>query len=334
MTYQAQDDMPWLAAAAAGLMTMRPTRPAGEVTILLALYNGARFIEAQLDSFARQTHPDWRLVVSDDGSKDDGAMRVLDWADRHPERELRLIDGPRRGFAANFLHLLAAVEPGAPYVAFSDQDDVWLPGKLAHAVATLAELPASMPAIYCGRRLICDQSLQHVKGAERWGRPPDFRNALVQNITPGNTIVMNRAALRLLQAAARRVRVVYAHDWWAYLMVTGAGGRVIRDAELGLLYRQHDANVVGARRGLRAHLRAAGHGLSGQLRRWQDMNIEALQLAEPYLTRESRSLLAAYAAARQAPWYARPARLRRLGLFRQTRLGTFGLWLVAALGML
>lgn len=334
MKHLPQDEMPWLPAHAAGLLTPPPPRRPTEVTILLALYNGSRFVEAQLDSFAAQHHGDWRLIVSDDGSADDGLARVKRWASRHPAHEVRYLAGPRQGFARNFLHLLSAVESGAPFVAFSDQDDVWLPGKLERAVAALAEVPRALPALYCGHRLVCDHRLEHRRDAEHWDRPPDFRNALVQNVAPGNTIVMNRAALRLLQAAARRVTALYAHDWWAYQMVTGAGGRVIRDRTPGLLYRQHDANTIGARRGLRAHLQIAGLALGGRLRLWQAMNIEALTLAAPYLTRESRETLAAYAEARQAPWYLRPARLHRLGVFRQTPGGTFGLWLTAALGLL
>lgn len=334
MTYQPQDDMPWLPAAVAALVTPPPARSASEVTILLALFNGARFVEEQLDSFAAQSHADWRLVVSDDGSQDAGALQVRAWAARHPEREVRMLAGPRQGFARNFLHLLSSVESGSPFVAFSDQDDVWLPGKLERAVAALAEVPRSVPAIYCARRLVCDRSLRNLRDCEGWMKPPAFHNALVQNIAPGNTIVMNRAALRLLQAAARRVTRLYAHDWWAYLMVMGAGGRVIRDQAPGLLYRQHDSNSVGARSGPRAHLRMLRLGLQGHLRRWQDMNLEALSLASPYLTRENRATLEAFAAARRAPWFARPWRLRRLGVFRQTAAGTLGLWLVAALGLL
>lgn len=334
MKHQPQDRMPWLPASAAALLTSPPARSPTEVTILLALYNGARFVEAQLDSIAAQRHTDWRLIVSDDGSCDDGVARVERWAERNPGHDIRLTRGPGEGFARNFLSLLGRVESAAPYVAFSDQDDVWLPEKIGRAVAALATVPRALPAIYCGRRLICDHRLDHRHDSERWDRPPAFRNALVQNIAPGNTIVMNRAALRLLQAAGRRVTRLYAHDWWVYLMVMGAGGRVIRDPVPMLLYRQHGGNAVGARRGPRAHLNMLRLALGGQLRRWQDLNVEALALAGPYLTRENRELLAGYEAARRAPWYRRPRRLHRLGVFRQSQAGTFGLWLTAALGLL
>ncbi|MBI1217013.1 MAG: glycosyltransferase [Rhodobacteraceae bacterium] len=304
-----------------------------EVAILLALCNGGRFIEEQLDSLAAQTHSEWRLTVSDDGSHDDGAERVRRWAARHPDRQIRMLSGPKAGFARNFLHLLAAVEPGTRFASFADQDDVWLPGKLARAVDALSKVPEREPALYCARSWICDARLGNLHRSERWPLPPSFRNALVQNIAAGNTIVVNRAALRLLQAAARRVEDVAAHDWWAYQVVTGAGGTVIHDSAPSVLYRQHDANVIGANRGLRAHLRRFWIVVRGHLRSWNDLNIAALLRAAPYLTPENRALVEAFAAARAAPPSLRPARLRRLGLHRQSRIGTGCLWIVAVLGL-
>ena len=304
-----------------------------EVTILLALYNGGRFIDEQLDSLVAQTHPDWRLTVSDDGSHDDGPERVRRWAARHPDRRVRMLSGPGGGFARNFLHLLASVGPGARFVSFAAQDDVWLPGKLARALDALSRVPEREPALYCARTWICDARLGDLHRSEHWPLPPSFRNALVQNIAAGNTIVVNRAALRLLQAAARRVEDVAAHDWWAYQIVTGAGGTVIHDPAPSVLYRQHDANVIGANRGMRAHLRRYWIVVRGHLRRWNDLNIAALLRAAPYLTPENRALVEAFAAARASSPSRRPARLGRLGLHRQSRLGTGCLWVAAVLGL-
>ncbi len=92
------------------------------VTILLASYRGASFIEAQLDSIAAQTHRNWRLIVSDDGSDDETRDIAADFAARRPAGQVRIIDGPRRGATQNFLHLLSAATDGM--IAFCDQDDV------------------------------------------------------------------------------------------------------------------------------------------------------------------------------------------------------------------
>ncbi len=305
-----------------------------EVMILLAMLNGGRFITEQLDSFESQTHNAWRLVVSDDGSVDSGPDQIEAWSRLHPSRNVTLVAGPQAGFARNFLHLLAHADRSTRFVAFSDQDDVWLPDKLARATAALAGVPESQPALYCGSTWICDHRLSGRKVSERWAYPPSFRNALVQNIAPGNTIMLNRAAVRLLQAATRRAGEVPAHDWWAYQVIAGAGGHIIQDKTPSLLYRQHGTNVIGANVGLRAHLRRYWIVLRGHLRRWNDLNIDALTRALPYLTPENRQLVEDFAKARRAPILSRPRRLHRLGIHRQSRIGTGLLWVAAVIGCL
>ncbi|WP_241559904.1 glycosyltransferase [Solirhodobacter olei] len=333
MAHPPQNQMPWQPAETVTLLSPPPPGPA-EVTILLALRDGAAYLTPQLDSIAAQTHAHWRLIVSDDGSTDESIATLLNWTSQQAPRTVRLIFGPRRGFAMNFLALLAEAGSNAPFVAFSDQDDVWFPEKLERALAALSAVPSGTPALYTSRRLICDERLGSLRASARCDRAPGFRNALVQNIAPGNTIVINRAALRLLQAASRRITWLYAHDWWAYLMITGAGGRVIHDPAPGLFYRQHACNAIGARHGIAAWPGLMRFGLTGELRRLQDTNIEALELAAPYLTPENRALVERFAAARRAPRRQRLKTLRALGLYRQGRAGTFGLWLTAALGLL
>lgn len=104
------------------------------IAILLASYQGERFLAAQLDSIAAQSCANWRLVVSDDGSSDATREILRRFAAAHPDREIELRDGPRRGATRNFLSLLDAVRPGEA-VAWCDQDDVWLSDRLACGVA-------------------------------------------------------------------------------------------------------------------------------------------------------------------------------------------------------
>ena len=108
------------AASAPALSSGPPVR------ILLATWNGARYLQAQLDSYLAQDHDNWALWVSDDLSTD-GTWEILQaFAARHPEREIVLKRGPGRGSAANFLSLLCDPELPVGPVALSDQDDVWL----------------------------------------------------------------------------------------------------------------------------------------------------------------------------------------------------------------
>ena len=89
-----------------------------------------------------------------------------------------------------------------------------------------------------------------------FGRRPCFSNALVQSVAGGNTMVMNRAAFDLLRKTSQRVSYV-SHDWWAYIVVTGAGGAVRYVEDSGTRYRQHKGNLVGANRSLVSHSQRA-----------------------------------------------------------------------------
>ena len=124
------------------------------VAVLMATYNGAEFLSEQLDSLAVQTHGNWRLWVSDDGSADATIDILRRYQKVWREDRLILLSGPGRGFQANFLELTARPDISADYYAWSDQDDVWLPEKLARALERLEHLGPDRPALYCGRTIL------------------------------------------------------------------------------------------------------------------------------------------------------------------------------------
>lgn len=305
-----------------------------EVAILLGLCNGAPWLRDQLQSFAAQDGVGWRLLASDDGSHDDSAAILRSFASEHPGHELELIEGPRKGAAQNFLHLLREAPAEVPFAALSDQDDVWMPGKLARATARLAALPADRPALYCSRTVVCDESLRRLGLSPLFARPPAFRNALTQSIGGGNTMVLNRAGLALARDAAGEASRIVMHDWWLYQIVSGAGGAVIYDPEPWLFYRQHGRNQIGSNSSAAARLRRLGMLARGVLRDWNDINIAALRVSAHRFTPENRALLEAFAAARAAPFPRRIGAFRRLGLYRQTRGGELSYWCAAAAGLI
>lgn len=124
---------------------------APQIIVLLATRNGAAHLRAQLESFLSQLHRPTRLIISDDGSRDDTPAILAEFAASAPGFIVELKDGPRRGGAQNFLRLLQTVPKGTDFVALSDQDDVWLPDKIARGVRLLSQLPADRPALLGGR---------------------------------------------------------------------------------------------------------------------------------------------------------------------------------------
>lgn len=297
---------------------------ADHIAILLALFNGAQALEAQLASFSEQSHRNWSLLVSDDGSADTGPEIVRRFADRET-RTVGLLQGPGRGFARNFLSLLCRAGPHVPFAALSDQDDVWLPGKLARALDRLSDVAPGRPAVYAGRTVICDAALRPLRRSPLWTLPPGFRNALVQSIAGGNTMVLNRAALDLVQETARHAQGIVAHDWWIYQIVSGAGGVVVYDPEPQVLYRQHGRNQIGANDTARARLARLQQLAAGRFQSWNTVNIAALERCDHWLSPDARQTLATFKSIRGAKLSRRLNALRQSGVYRQTRPGNVAL---------
>ncbi len=220
------------------------------VAILMSTYNGATFLDAQLASLAAQEGVDCELFVRDDGSSDDTLAILARHAHRWPNLAATLA-GPNLGPAMSFLALLASVPRDFDYYAFCDQDDVWLPGKLARAAARLAGPPAESPALYCSR-VICARADLTPIGAVVGDGDTRFEHLLFENIAFGITIVMNRAAHAAVADHPPAAGVIM-HDWWCALVVS-AIGEVVHDPAPSALYRQHGGNVIGARPGAAAEI--------------------------------------------------------------------------------
>lgn len=301
------------------------------VTVLLATYEGAGTLQAQLDSYLAQHVPVARLMVSDDGSTDGTLAIVARFAAAHPGLAVTVMAGPGRGAAHNFLHLLRALPEGAGPVLFSDQDDVWLPRKVARGLGHLEAYPAEVPVLVGGRSYVCDHDLGQRRLSQLPKRAPCFRHALVQSFAGGNTMILNAAAARLLRAAAAEAGRVVMHDWWAYQIVSGCGGVVVYDPEPLVLYRQHGGNRIGANRGLVAGLRRLGWLLRGRYRRWNAVNIAALRASAHRFTEENRGLVEGFARMQRAGLWERVTLLREMGLFRLGVVGNLSLWLAVIL---
>lgn len=311
-------------------------REAGQVLILMAVCNGADCLPEQLESIAGQEHENWHLLASDDHSLDKSAEVLQAFSVQHPGH-VTCFDGPRCGAAQNFLFLIRkAVDhlPSRGWLAFSDQDDIWLPERLSSGIAALEKYSNDEPALYCSRTWITDHHLEVRRLSDARPRPPSFRNALVQNIAPGNTILLNPAAAQLAAAAAAEVSDIVMHDWWIYQLITGVGGAVVHGDAPTLLYRQHAGNQIGANDRVRARLKRVCQLLHGDFRNWNARNIAALRASAHRLSPENRALLEGFAAMRARALPGRLLTMARLGLYRQSIPSQLALWLAAMLGRL
>lgn len=303
------------------------------VAILLCTLHGERFLSEQLASIEAQTHKHWNVFVSDDGSND-GTLDVLDhYRSQWGDERISIFSGPEQGVTANFLSLTCKAEIQADYYAFADQDDIWEADKLARSIDRLQEVSAGVPALYCSRTRLVNERGRELGFSPLFTRRPSFANALVQNIGGGNTMVYNKAARNLLCEAGGDVYGA-THDWWAYMVISGCGGKIIYDPYPSIRYRQHAKNLVGANASWMSKLMRTGKLLRGSFRKMNDRNARSLLRIASRLTPENRRILNEYCAARQSALPHRLYGIKRSGIYRQTLLGNLGLIAAAILNKL
>ena len=302
--------------AADSFRKFRPDVGRPKVAILLATYQGHKYRAQQRDSIAAQIHHDWDVWASDDGSQDD-TYAILEQYEKHwPLGRLSIHNEPTKGLTTNLFLLTCKASITSDYYAYANQDDIWEDDKLERAVQWLQTVSAHVPALYCGRTLLVDHHNGEIGVSPMFTKPPSFPDALMENSGLGNTMVLNSAAKVLLQEAAERIPVV-SHNWWAYLLVSGCGGRVFYDAKSTLRYCQHENNLVGVISLLPALFKRICLLWRGRYKQWNDNNIVALESMEHRFTTENRSMLEQFASARKMRLLPRLIHLKRSGIDRQ-----------------
>jgi glycosyltransferase involved in cell wall biosynthesis len=303
-----------------------------KIIILLATRNGAEFLQQQLDSFRAQSYPHWELAVSDDGSSDSTKDIVERFAASVTHRVV-LLPGPQKGFWQNFASLVRNDALEGDLYAYSDQDDIWFPEKLAKAVDWFSRRRAQVPALYFTRTELMHGDGKAAGFSPLFTRAPTFRNALVQNIGGGNTMVFNRSARSVLLHTPEDVEMV-SHDWWTYQVVSGVGGDVHYDPWPSLKYRQHGQNIVGANIGWRARLVRLSAFAGGRVVLWNAINIELLSRMRDRLTDQNAATLDYFAMVRHASWPLRLWLVWKSGVYRQSAVDNAGLYVGALFGRL
>ena len=237
---------------------------ARDVEVLLATLNGERFLREQIESILAQSYGRVRVLARDDGSRDGTAAILAEYARRYPER-FRVLDAgePSGSAKGNFVRLMRAAT--GEYVCFADQDDVWLPEKVRLSVRAMEELEskrgAQLPLLVFSDLRVVDDDLRTL-------HPSMWREARLNpqnvhrlerlvglNVVTGCTMMINGTLLAL---GRRMPEAATMHDRWLSLLASAMGGAAAI-SQPTVLYRQHDANVIGAP--------AEDHTVSGTLRR-------------------------------------------------------------------
>ena len=234
--------------------TVRPTESL-RVGILLASYQGARFIGEQIDSIMAQTHENWVMVVCDDGSSD-STMRVVESYAADPRIVVLPKSGDDQGVTENFSRLLSwAIDNLNPELyLFSDQDDVWCSDKLEKIVGTYQSLAprsgGNEPVLLHSDLRVVDSTLAPIATSFyqyqgiTTGNSVRLNELLVQNSVTGCAMAFNSVLARL---ACPIPKDAIWHDWWVGLLAACVG-RICFIPDALVLYRQSGSNTLGAKR--------------------------------------------------------------------------------------
>jgi glycosyltransferase involved in cell wall biosynthesis len=300
------------------------------VIILMATFNGARYLREQLDSIAKQTHQNWQLIVSDDGSVDETLSILKAFQASFSEAQVIIQSGPQKGSADNFMSMLKDESIKADYYAFSDQDDVWLPNKIEVAIDKIDALQKNdVPFIYCSRTTYVDEALKESGASPLFVFPRTFRNALVQSIAGGNTMVFNHAAKILCHQ--EKIPSVVVHDWWLYMVVSGVGGIVEYDPEPLIFYRQHKDALIGGNYKISDRFKNILRIFKGEFRKVISINVHGLDQVQHLFTHENQEVYKLFKIMREANLKNRIRLMIASGIYRQSARGTLSLVLAVVL---
>lgn len=212
-----------------------------KLAILMATYNGEKYLRAQIESILRQeVDIPFDLIVRDDGSKD-GTLRILE--DCREKGLLSYCSGENLGAAKGFIQMLRD-HPGYDYYAFADQDDVWDPGKLQRGLNAVSSQTG--PALYCTNAALVDSRLQSL-GRNTHREKPTYNLVSILCLAccaQGCTSVFNKSLAQVLQDHDMPETFVM-HDSLVTCLCGLIGGKVIYDHEPSMKYRMHGSNVFG-----------------------------------------------------------------------------------------
>ena len=226
-----------------------------KIYILMATYNGEKYIREQIDSLLSQTYHDWTLIIHDDNSKDATVDIIKDYENKYPYK-IKLIDDEisTGGAKENFTYLLNNIDDNYDYIMFCDQDDIWKKDKIEKTLQKMNEEEFKninkYPIIVFTDLIIVDQKL-NVISESMWKyqrvKPTfsqDINRLSTCNVITGCTMMMNKLSIKEYKLTKKALM----HDWLLSLQILKIGGKIVYIDEGLILYRQHGKNVSGAKK--------------------------------------------------------------------------------------
>jgi glycosyltransferase involved in cell wall biosynthesis len=221
-----------------------------KVDIVLATYNGAKFISEQIDSILKQSFTGWKLLIHDDGSSDETVEIILSFVDKHPSKiEFFNDDVSFGGALENFDFLLEKSK--ANYIMFCDQDDIWLANKIEitlNKTLKVEESNPNIPILIHTDLKVVNEDLTLLSESYWFYQNIDpkyntFSRLIVQNVITGCSVMINR---KLADISLPIPREAVIHDSWLGLIASNFG-KIRYVTQSTMKYRQHKTNTIGAK---------------------------------------------------------------------------------------
>ncbi len=207
-----------------------------KVAVLLSCYNGEKFLDDQLHSIFSQIGVSIEMFVWDDRSTDSTLEILTKW--QQNGFPLKIFHDQRIGSSKAFLKLLK-INTHHEYYAFADQDDIWENNKLS---LQLACMQSDKPMLVVSNRSLIDEFGKSLLKPKCDINVVSSRNALVQNMAPGNLQLFNKKLAQIVNSYGS-IDVKH-YDHWIYLNAS-VYGEVIFLREKLVQYRLHDYNQIG-----------------------------------------------------------------------------------------
>ncbi len=299
------------------------------VTVILCTHKYVEYAQQQVASIKSQIQVNIKLVVSIDSSDKKDIKMWLDIIKIYfTKDDFQVIQGPQKGFSANFINTIIKLDKYSEYIAFSDHDDIWDNNKISEAIKYIKSFNSDdLPILYGSRTRYIDQNNKFLAFSEIMKKPLTFQNALVQCFAGGNTMVFNNNLFSILKKIG--FVDVKSHDWWLYIVTSAVKGRVIFDRNSYISYRQHKDNISGGNKGIIKALSRIRGLIAGDFRAWNKSNLNCLIKNKKIIDNENIKVINDFIKVQNGNIYQRFFYFFRSGIYRQNLFGNIAIFIFA-----
>lgn len=291
----------------------------------MATYNGENFIRQQLESIINQSYQEFMIYICDDCSTDSTVSIINEFYQKYPDKICIEETEQNTGAAkVNFINMMLKYK--ADYVMLCDQDDIWLSNKIELTLKRMQDAELNFgketPILIHTDLTVVNTQLEIINHSYRKMIDVDYsrkalKQALVQNIVTGCTVMYNKSLSNLLNSVPSNMCM---HDWWLFL-IASAFGKIESVEEVTVLYRQHFSNSVGAIDSKESKYRISRLLNNKQYK--QDMLATYMQASSFYsefctkMSDQQLSLVKEYINIPSLPWIMRVMTILKLGTLKK-----------------